>query len=283
MTKNNNRPVFRFAPSPNGFLHLGHAFSALYSWQMARKYDGVFLLRIEDIDQARSRHIYIDQICDDLNWLGLSWPEPVLYQSTRFEAYQKALDVLRSKDLIYPSYLTRQDIKDIPHTRQKDPDGAPLITRSDEPQKKEGDLTPSWRLDMDKAISALEGDAAFTEHDTGPAGEMGLQKLTPEIWGNVVLSRKDISTSYHLSVVVDDAFQQVSHVTRGHDLFYATHIHVLLQKILGYATPRYFHHPLIADDEGRKLSKSVGDKSLKSLREEGITRDDILSVFKLNT
>ncbi len=275
----------RFAPSPNGLLHLGHAFSALTASDAAREVRGRFLLRIEDIDRTRARPEYEAAIHEDLRWLGLSWPEPVLRQSNRFPAYRAALHSLSARGLLYPCACTRRDIAaalDAPQEGAHGPEGPdgfpyPGTCREAPPDPS---LPAALRLDMRAAIRALGGPAAiralsFEELDEGPNGETGLQRLSPD-WlvgtcGDVILARKDIETSYHLSVVVDDAHQEVSHVTRGRDLFSATPLQRLLQALLGLPTPRYRHHRLIRDASGRRLAKRDRDAGIRELREEGVT------------
>jgi glutamyl-Q tRNA(Asp) synthetase len=272
--------IQRFAPSPNGFLHLGHAFSALLAHDAARAAGGEFLLRIEDIDQSRARPDYEAAIYEDLRWLGLTWPEPVLHQSARLPAYAAALKSLKSKRLLYPCTCTRKDIAaalDAPQERAEGPDGPPYPGTC-----RQGGADPSkpaaLRLDMRAAIAALGGPAAvkaltFEELDEGPEGQTGLQRLDPdwlvEACGDIVLARKDIATSYHLSVVTDDSSQHVTHVTRGRDLFHATHPQRLLQALLGLPTPRYRHHRLIRDAGGRRLAKRDRDAGIRELRAAG--------------
>ena len=275
-----DQPVFRFAPSPNGELHLGHAFSALFTAQAAAQAGGRFLLRIEDIDQTRARADYETQIYKDLAWLGLHWEEPVRRQSQHFADYQRALDTLMSAELIYPCFATRAQIATA--SLAKDPDGAPLYSGlwRDAPAAQVADQmaagTPyALRLNMARALQLAPADLVFKEELQGPGGEHGLVRATPAIWGDVIIARKDVPTSYHLAVVVDDALQGITHVTRGQDLFYATHIHRVLQALLDLPTPRYRHHRLICDETGRKLSKSVRDTSLRALRDGGATPADI--------
>ncbi len=268
-----SKPIFRFAPSPNGYLHTGHAYSALFTWQAAQQAGGEVLLRIEDIDTGRCRPEYTEQIFDDLAWLGLSWPEPVRVQSEHFDDYRKAAVVLAGKDLLYPCFCSRKQIA----ARARgdfDPDGAVRYPgtckhlNADEVQRRQdsGEVF-ALRLDMDKAI--------------GLVGPIGQEYSDLSEWGDVVLVRKDTPTSYHLSVVVDDTIQGVTNVTRGMDMYAATAIHLLLQKLLGLPTPHYQHHRLVEDDMGRKLGKSDGDKSLKALRDEGVQPGDLVAIFEL--
>jgi len=276
------RPALRFAPSPNGRLHLGHAFSALYAYDTAQAMDARFLVRIEDIDTARCPQVYVDGALEDLAWLGLEWEEPVRRQSEHMDDYARALDGLRAMDLVYPCFCSRLDIERA-RPERRDPDGAPVYPGTcrrlpaDERTRRLDAREPhSLRLDLRKAL-AFDATAGLTFHEeaTGPKGETGTLAVHPELWGDVILARKDIATSYHMAVVSDDAGQGITHVTRGHDLFYATHIHRLLQALLGLPEPCYRHHRLIGDETGRKLAKSAGDSSLAALRRAGITPADI--------
>lgn len=279
-------PVFRFAPSPNGELHLGHALSALLNFDMARAAGGRFLIRIEDIDPARCRPEYEARICDDLHWLGLDWEEPVRRQSEHVEEYSAALDGLRARGLIYPAFLSRAEVKAFVTEHEKncgrwkyDPDGSPhypTFERGLDPDEANRRIGRGdrhmWRLNVEKALAAL-GDPgrtplAWTETNTGTPQAM---PANPALWGDVVLWRWDAPSSYHLSVVLDDALQGVTHVVRGMDLFHATHIHRLLQELMGLPAPVYHHHPLIRDGDGRKLAKSIASTGLRALREAGET------------
>lgn len=272
-------PVFRFAPSPNGFLHLGHAASALINFDLARQSGGRFLLRIEDIDGARCRPDFEAAIYQDLAWLGLVWEEPVRRQSEHFPLYRAALERLARAGLIYPAFETRAEIARVASAR--DPDGAPLypgrgriLSAAEEARRVAAGAPHVLRIDMAAALAAT-GALTFTEQGAGPNGETGTVAARPQDWGDVVLARKDTPTSYHLSVVIDDAEQGVSHVVRGQDLFYATALHRLLQSLLALPAPLYRHHALIVDAAGAKLSKSTHAVSLRSLRERGYTPADI--------
>lgn len=269
------KPLLRFAPSPNGYLHLGHAYSALYTWARARELGGRVLLRIEDIDIARCRDEYVAQIYDDLAWLGLDWPhssaEPVRVQSHHFDDYRAAAEKLMEMGLLYRCYCTRKQVI-AAADGAKDPDGAACYSgackhiRGDEAGKvQNADIPFALRLDMDKAIEVLRQDGKLYLR------EKCVKYADLQNWGDVVLVRKDTPTSYHLSVVVDDAIQNISHVTRGKDMFAATAIHILLQGLLDLPTPHYDHHDLITDGDGRKLAKSFRDRSIKAMREEGIS------------
>jgi glutamyl-Q tRNA(Asp) synthetase len=280
-------PVFRFAPSPNGYLHLGHAFSALLNFDMARAAGGKLLLRIEDIDETRCRPEFETAIVEDLAWLGIEWDEPVRRQSEHFAAYREALHPLDAKRLLYPSFETRAEIAKLVAARERerpwprDPDGAPLYpghARSLPRDEREARLAArepyAIRLEMAAAIEKA-GPLRWTETGTGPNGETGEVEAQPAAWGDVILGRKETPTSYHLSVVVDDALQGVTHVVRGQDLFWSTSVHRLLQTLLGLPAPVYHHHRLILDAEGRKLSKSTQATGLRELRTQGATAADI--------
>lgn len=280
-------PVFRFAPSPNGELHLGHAWSALVTWEAALAAGGRFLLRIEDIDITRCRSEYEAQILDDLAWLGLEWEEPVRRQSEHFDVYARALEKLQEMELLYPCFATRKEIADAVVAAGKphpvDPEGAPLypgvckgVSKAEIEARKAADEPFALRLDMDRALGAAasrSGTRTLTFTETDADGE-GCRVVTvdPARWGDAVIARKDVPASYHLAVVVDDAFQGVTHVTRGRDLYAATDLQRLLQVLLGLPEPLYHHHRLITDSSGRKLSKSHKDLSLATLRKKGVTR-----------
>lgn len=271
--------VTRFAPSPTGYLHLGHALSALTAFDAARAANGRFLLRIEDIDLGRARPEFEAAIYEDLAWLGLSWEEPVRRQSEHFPLYRTALERLARDGLIYPAFETRAEIARLATIR--DPDGAPLypgrgriLSATEEARRAAAGAPHVLRLDMAAALAAT-GALTWTEQGTGPGGETGTVTARPQDWGDVVLARKDTPTSYHLSVVIDDAEQGVSHVVRGQDLFYATALHRLLQSLLALPAPLYRHHALIVDEAGAKLSKSTRAVSLRSLRADGLTPADI--------
>jgi glutamyl-Q tRNA(Asp) synthetase len=275
--------IFRFAPSPNGELHLGHAYSALLNGDLAREAGGQLLIRMEDIDLARCRPEFEASILDDLAWLGLEWEQPVRRQSEHFDAYAAALDRLRAMDLVYPSFLSRAEIRAATESPDwpRDPDGAPLypgldrdLSNSEAAGRIVAGAPYAWRLRMDAAIEKA-GPLAFLEQGSGPDGETGQIVAAPARWGDVVIARKEIPTSYHLSVVVDDALQGITDVVRGEDLFHATSVHRLLQTLLDLRQPTYRHHGLIRDAAGRKLSKSEGATGLRSLRNIGATPADI--------
>ncbi|QNQ63130.1 tRNA glutamyl-Q(34) synthetase GluQRS [Brucella sp. 6810] len=282
-------PVFRFAPSPNGQLHLGHAYSALLNANMAEQSGGRFLLRMEDIDTARCTPALEQGIYDDLHWLGLRWETPVRRQSEHFGEYRNALTKLADKGLVYPAFLSRSEVrKRISEACARgdgwpsDPDGTPLYPQDERNMSEKEQMEHivsgapyAWRLDMDKALAAAGEPLFWNESGAGPDGETGRLAADPAKWGDVVIARKDTPTSYHLSVVVDDALQGITHIVRGRDLFHATSVHRLLQKLLGLPEPLYHHHDLVLGEDGQKLSKSRKDTALASLREQGWTPADI--------
>jgi glutamyl-Q tRNA(Asp) synthetase len=274
---------FRFAPSPNGYLHLGHALSALLNADMAQASGGRLLLRIEDIDATRCRPEYEAAIYEDLSWLGLSWEQPVRRQSEHDADYRAALSRLEAMGLVYPSFESRTEIAALVAAREpwpRDPDGAPLYpgaakTLAPAERKRRMQAEPYvLRLDMAAAI-ARAGPLTWTESGAGPDGETGTVAADPAAWGDVVLARKDAPASYHLAVTVDDAAQGVTDVVRGRDLFHSTSVHRLLQMLLGLPAPRYHHHRLILDTDGRKLSKSTRATGLRELRAQGESAADI--------
>ncbi|HEX5509557.1 MAG TPA: tRNA glutamyl-Q(34) synthetase GluQRS [Pseudolabrys sp.] len=276
-------PVFRFAPSPNGYLHLGHAFSALVNADLARTSGGRMLLRIEDIDTTRCRPEYEAAIYDDLAWLGVEWETPVRRQSDHLDAYRAALVKLDALGLVYPAFESRAEIARLAQRADwpRDPDGVPLYPGTgknpppDERHRRMQAGEPcSLRLDMQAAI-ARAGTLTWRETGGRPFNESGTIAANPAAWGGVILARKDIPTSYHLSVVVDDALQGITNVVRGHDLFHATSVHRLLQALLELPEPAYRHHRLILDEGGKKLSKSTQATGLRELRAKGITAADI--------
>jgi glutamyl-Q tRNA(Asp) synthetase len=280
-------PVFRFAPSPNGYLHLGHALSALLNFDLARTGGGSFLLRIEDIDAVRCRPEYEAAIVQDLAWLGIVWETPVRRQSEHLADYRGAVERLAAQGLIYPSFESRAEIAKLVAQREaqgpwpRDPDGASLypgtaktLSRGEQARLLESGAPYALRLDM-AAARARGGDLTWTEQGEGPNGETGSVTARPEAWGDVILARKDTPTSYHLSVVLDDALQRVTDVVRGQDLFWSTSVHRLLQKLLDLPQPVYRHHRLVLDAAGQKLSKSTKATALRELRTEGATRADI--------
>ncbi|MFU8882957.1 MAG: tRNA glutamyl-Q(34) synthetase GluQRS [Rhodobacterales bacterium] len=286
------KTVTRFAPSPTGPLHLGHAYAAIFAHDMASAAGGRFLLRIEDIDQSRARPEWESLIEQDLRWLGLSWETPVMRQSDRLPVYQDALQNLWQRGLIYPCHCTRRDILDAIAAPQEGsapnlgPDGIvyPGTCRHDHhgtaPRP-----NAALRLNMARALNCIRAGIAFTEDGTGPQGQNGLQTIDPKHLlanvGDIVLARRDMGTSYHLSVVLDDAAQGITHITRGHDLFDATQIHVLLQRLFDLPTPRYHHHRLIRDAQGKRLAKRDDARAIRSYRADGITPDHLRRMIGL--
>jgi glutamyl-Q tRNA(Asp) synthetase len=287
------QPVFRFAPSPNGYLHLGHALSALLNFDMARASGGRFLIRMEDIDAARCRPEFEAAITEDLEWLGLSWEQPVRRQSEHFGDYRAALEKLQAMRLTFPSYESRAEIahmvsdRDVRERWPRDPDGVPLYPGAAR-QMKEHDREAriargesyAIRLDMEKAVE-WTGPLRWSETGAGPTGETGDMAADPAAWGDVIVGRKETPTSYHLSVVVDDALQGVTHVVRGQDLFWSTSVHRLLQELLSLPAPVYRHHRLIHDADNRKLSKSTAATGLRELRAQGASAQDIRKLVGL--
>lgn len=276
--------IFRFAPSPNGLLHLGHAYSALYTDHWAKALGGVFVLRIEDIDIARCRPEFVEAVFQDLQWLGLEWPEPVRRQSEHFSDYLAAADALRSKGLLYPCFCSRAEIRAASDGRV-DPDGAPIypgtcrhLSGGERLAKLEAGEPVQWRLDMEQVIEEKREFVIF-EAVPDPSCDVVERRAEPGRWGDVVIVRKDTPTSYHLSVVVDDAIEGITNVTRGMDLYASTDIHVVLQELMGLPSPVYTHHPLIVGADAEKLSKSKGSESLAGLRALGIAPEDIRAQF----
>jgi glutamyl-Q tRNA(Asp) synthetase len=280
-------PVFRFAPSPNGYLHLGHAYSALLNFDSAQRAGGRFLLRIEDIDPARCRPEFETAIYQDIDWLGIAWEEPVRRQSRHLADYRDAVEKLAALGLVYPSFESRAEIAKLVEPREadgrwpRDPDGTPLYPGaakllSDDQRSRllQSGAPFALRLDM-AAAHAMAGDLAWIERGEGPGGETGAVAARPEAWGDVILARRETPTSYHLSVVIDDALQGVTEVVRGQDLFWSTSVHRLLQALLGLPEPAYRHHRLVLDAAGQKLSKSTAATGLRELRAGGATAADV--------
>jgi len=272
--------VTRFAPSPTGHLHLGHAYSALTAYRAAQEMKGRFLLRIEDIDPVRCTPEFTKDILEDLSWLGLKWEEPVRRQSEYMADYGEALDKLRGMGLLYPCFCTRGEVEaeivaagHAPHLKKQGPDGPiyPGTCRGMLPEKRRqmmGERPAVWRIDMEKACAAA-GTLVWRDR------EKGVVQAHPEAFGDVVLARKDVPTSYHLSVTVDDELQGVTLITRGMDLFRATDVHRLLQALLGYPSPEYYHHKLLVDESGKRFAKRDKAVTLRSLRESGKTPEDV--------
>lgn len=287
-------PVFRFAPSPNGYLHLGHALSALLNADMVRAKAGRLLLQIEDIDTTRCRPEYESAIYEDLTWLGIRWEMPVRRQSEHYADYRAALAQLEAMDLIYPGFESRAEIARLVAAREvhgpwpRDPDGAPLypgsaknISAAERKRRIDAGEPYALRLDIQAALRRA-GDLTWTETGAGPDGETGEIAADPAVWGDVILARKEAPTSYHLAVVLDDAAQGVTDVVRGRDLFHSTAVHRLLQALLDLPQPGYHHHRLILDADGSKLSKSTQSTGLRELRARGGSLADIRRLVGLD-
>jgi len=271
----------RFAPSPTGRLHLGHVLAARVAFSLARESSGgIFLLRHEDIDGPRVREEFYQGIEQDLEWLGLKWDGDALRQTSRFAAYEAALESLREQGLVYPCFCTRREIQDEWARMGAAPQGpeAPVypgtcrkLTATDQQAKLNSGIPYAWRLDSRKA-AGLTGPLTFRDLRFGEI------PVDPDLLGDVVLARKDIGSAYHLAVVVDDAYQEISHVTRAEDLLPSTHVHRLLQVLLGLPEPIYLHHPLMLDEAGKRLAKRDDSRSIKMLRESGLTPSEVLAL-----
>jgi len=279
--------ILRFAPSPNGYLHLGHAYSALLNQDMAGDFGGRLLLRIEDIDAERCRPEYEEAIYEDLRWLGISWVGPVRRQSEHFDDYGAAIAELEAQGLLYPSFESRRELTalvaelDRQGPWPRDPDGVPIypgrarkMSAAERERRRNAGEPFALRLAVDAAM-ARAGALSWTETGAGPHGQTGRITAAPQMWGDVVLARKETPTSYHLAAVVDDALQGATDVVRGRDLFWSTSIHRLLQALLGLPEPTYHHHKLILDEAGQKLSKSTRSTGLRELRAAGLSPLDI--------
>ena len=270
--------VTRFAPSPTGRLHKGHAFSALTAWAAARAEGGRFLLRIEDIDPTRCRPEFEVGIVEDLTWLGVDWDGPIRRQSDHLPDYAAVVEALRGRGLLYRCFRTRKDILDAigdaPHGPAEAARPGPHAPTEEAAFLAEG-RPFAWRLSLDRVrehLGARAWDAmAFVEEGRGPEGEHGPIRARPETAGDVVLARKDAGTAYHVAVTHDDALQEVTHVIRGEDLFEATHVQVLLQTLMGWPVPTYRHHPLLIGEDGRRYAKRDRSVTLADLRAEGVT------------
>ncbi len=266
--------ITRFAPSPTGRLHLGHAFSAWLAWERAQEVGGEFLLRFEDIDHTRVREEYYFGIEEDLRWLGIAWKGEPWRQLERLEAYAMALDCLRDLKLLYPCFCTR---KELSQAAPQEGAGFSLYPGScrdlsEEERAKRLRLGEvyCWRLDMEKAAARV-GEGVFLDERFGEV------RVRPSILGDPVVARKDIATSYHLAVVVDDAAQGVTEVVRGEDLLESTHVHRILQQLLGFPAPKYFHHSLVVDEEGRRLAKRHDALAIATLRESGWSAKEVIT------
>jgi len=280
----------RFAPSPTGPLHLGHAYSAMLAHDMARAAGGTMHLRIDDLDTARSRPEWEAQIFDDLAWLGVTWPAPVWRQSARLPRYRAALQRLWAQGVLYPCTCSRADIRAAASAPQEGapmlgPDGIvyPGTCRSDRPPAGPMPDAP-LRLDIARALAVAGDELSFTETGTGPGGETGTIRPAdlPQTVGDVALARAGTGASYHLAIVCDDADQGVTHVIRGQDLFPATAIHVVLQRLLGVPTPAYHHHRLIRDEAGQRLAKRDDARAIAAFRADGRTPADIRRMVGLS-
>lgn len=274
--------VSRFAPSPTGLLHLGHAYSAYQALDAAS--GGRFLLRIEDIDAARCRPEFEDAIYDDLRWLGLDWEMPVRRQSDHMSEYESALTQLRARDLVYRCFRTRKEIlaaiENAPHEMSEVFIGAPLSVDEEQERLARGEAF-AWRLSLARCreeLGAAFDDLSFFEFGEGPNGEHGRIAARPDLLGDVVLGRKDFPASYHLAACHDDAAQGVTVIARGHDLFPVTHLHVLLQRLFGWPTPEYRHHRLIVGPDGKRYAKRDRSVTLRALREQGKTAAQVLAM-----
>jgi glutamyl-Q tRNA(Asp) synthetase len=277
--------VTRFAPSPTGNLHKGHAYSAILSHDFAKAHAGRFLVRIEDTDTTRCRPEFAEGILEDLDWLGLEFERPVRYQSEHLEDYEAAIENLRQRDLLYRCFRTRKQISEemafAPHGPVEPFFGSPLHPDSESQRLGNGDPF-AWRLSLQSALSQLGGSALTFLESTAPGNlEPALLTARPELFGDIVLGRKDVRVAYHLAVVLDDALQGITHVIRGQDLAEATHIQRLLQALLGLPTPVYHHHNLIVGPDGRRLAKRDHSETLKSLRARGVTPAHLRADFGL--
>lgn len=271
----------RFAPSPTGHLHLGHVFAAKYAYDLAHQYDGEFLLRFEDIDTTRVREEYYQAIEEDLNWLGLEWSGIPLRQTDRLSAYTDALEELRSQHVVYPCFCTRREIQqeiDAMGNAPHGPEGALYpglcrdIPREERERRINAGESHAWRLDTMAACKRV-GELKFTDRLHGTI------VVNPALLGDVVLARKDIATSYHLAVVVDDAYQGITDVTRGEDLLASTHVHRILQELLGLPEPVYHHHRLILDGEGKRLAKRHDSLSVHVLKDRGQSPEAVMAMM----
>jgi glutamyl-Q tRNA(Asp) synthetase len=269
----------RFAPSPTGPLHRGHIYAAQVAHHFARHSGGKFTLRIDDIDHTRCRDQFTKGIYDDLNWLGLTWDGPVPFQTKRLSAYQAALKTLQRLDLVYPCFLSRKELADIlsaPHGQPAPAsirDTDKLLPHNEQQRRAARGTAAAWRLRMDKAKQSADARLTWHDHLTGT------HRITPEIFGDAVIARGDIGVSYHLAVVVDDALDHISLVTRGIDLAPSTHLHRLLQALLGLPAPDYLHHELVCDAAGKRLAKRDDAESIAQLRHDGLDQNDLLGTL----
>lgn len=278
-------PITRFAPSPTGLLHLGHAYSALFAADAAAQAGGRFLLRIDDLDRARSRPEFEARLLEDLAWLGLHWPEPVYRQSGHFADYAAAFERLQALDVTYPCFCTRTRIRaelaaapSAPHgpTGPVYPGTCRRLPIAEREAAMAQNIPHAWRLDARKAAH-LTGPLAWNEQGEGPVA------VVPALLGDVVLVPKDVAASYHLSVVVDDGLQGIGLVTRGRDLFEATHVHRMLQALLGLPEPAYWHHRLLVDTQGKRLAKRADSVAIAAYREAGYSADQVIALALADT
>lgn len=266
----------RFAPSPTGPLHRGHIYAAQVAHHFARHSGGKFALRIDDIDHTRCRDEFIRTIYDDLSWLGLTWDGPVLFQTKRISAYQAALKTLQRLDIVYPCFLSRRELADILAAPHGHPAPAnirntdKLLPQNEQQRRANSGIATAWRLRMEKAQKNAGTRLTWFDHLTGT------HRITPEIFGDAVIARGDIGVSYHLAVVVDDAIDNISLVTRGIDLAASTHLHRLLQALLGLPAPDYLHHELVCDAAGKRLAKRNDGQSIAQLRADGLDQGEVL-------
>lgn len=288
-----SQPIFRFAPSPNGRLHLGHAYSAFVNQRMAQAVGGKLLLRIEDIDIERCTPELEAAMLDDLAWLGLRWDGEIRRQSEHFDRYARALETLEAEGMVYPAVLSRGEIRAMVAAKRQagedwpdDPDGSPhypgderALDMAQRAALKREAPAYAMRLDMERALARIGKPLQWSE--VAADGAIGQVTAQPRRWGDVVLARKDVPASYHLCCVIDDADQGITDVVRGRDLFEATAVHRVLQELLGLPAPRYHHHELILDNDGRKLSKSRGDVAIGALRQDGVELADVLRLVGL--
>ncbi|WP_438996098.1 tRNA glutamyl-Q(34) synthetase GluQRS [Candidatus Puniceispirillum sp.] len=288
--------ITRFAPSPTGALHLGHIYAAKVAHDIAKAHCGHFHLRIDDLDTTRCRPCFTDAIYNDLRWAGLNWHGTVSFQSERHTHYAKAISQLRDMDLLYPCYLTRRELASMTQAPHGTPHGAPdiaspivpintdrLIPDSEQKRRAADGQQAAWRLRMDAAIkhanAHIQTHSQLNWREYALSADAGLKQATPEIFGDVIIARKDLGSSYHLAVVIDDMLDNVSLVTRGVDLQSSTHLHRLLQALLGLPTPNYLHHPLVTDSCDKRLAKRDKAQSIAALRNRGMSADTMMSIL----
>lgn len=275
--------ISRFAPSPTGFLHLGHVASACHVWGAAEQAGGQVLLRIEDIDQTRCQETFEAAIYEDLQWLGFSWPTPVRRQSDHFDDYGQTLDALRGRGLIYRCFRTRKEVMAetlrAPHEEPSAFTGCALPKSEEEARIETGEAF-AWRLSLERAQAALGAKYDALGYIERASGQNVFIKARPELHGDVILARKDTPTSYHLAACHDDAVQGVTHIVRGVDLAASTHVHVLLQALMGWPVPRYTHHALLLDETGKRFAKRDKSVTVRALRDAGMSAADLIDRVK---